>query len=376
MSGFDVYAGQEVASGIRKAEPAIAFEHAADRAYLSNMELINGLMPKIGKVLIHETRVMNNPLDRIWRRSSMPYGVGIEHAQFAEGAINAKTDGTCVPIGNPPAVSQLALINLAWSIDVSVYDREIDKAVLSPDEAARYVAQKMRTAQKTLAMLRYRAQTQLLSDVIDGTRSVSSTTSSDAEGTAVTYNPTIKGYAGSVQDLGIVLPPLAAATVPTFAASGDAAKMVKRIKNAATEMREDGTTYSALGVETLALDRPYLIIEEKVLSALDDALSLDGQDKRIPTRSAREYLAEYCDVVSFPGSFAELPTNSSYTKKRLAAVLIDKDSPTEAISWEDMEGQRCAKQRLTGYNLGGASVLSIYRGGPAAAFLASTEAGN
>ena len=324
MSGFDVYAGQEVASGIRKAEPVIAFEHNADRAYLNNMELINGLIPKIGKVLIHETRIMNNPLDRIWRRSALPYGVGIEHAQFAEGAVNTKTDGTCVPIGNPPAVSQLALINLAWSIDVSVYDREIDKAVLGPDEAARYVAQKMRTVQKTLAMLRYRAQTQLLSDVIDGTRSISSTTSSDGEGTSVTYNPTIKGYAGSVQDLGIVLPPLAPATVPAFEASGDAATMVKTIKNAATEMREDGTAYSALGVETLALDKPYLIIEEKVLSALDDALSLDGQDKRIPTRSARE---SYCtpNSLAVPVRRATLPSRPSMAAPtRMAHAAMSK----------------------------------------------------
>ena len=373
MPTFDQFAGQEVASGIRSNEPVIAFETEGTRTVLNNLGLIDGIIPKLGRVLFRECRIMDNPLDRIFRKSALPFGVGWEDAEFVAGGKNKKNDGTCVPIGNPTMESQVNLINLAWSIDVSIKDREINKAVLSPEEVGQFVAQKMRTPRKTLATLKYRAETQIISDVIDGTRSVSSTDSSDGTGTSVTYAPTVKGYAGAVEDLGFVLAPLAQGTPATFAQASDAMDMLIAIQNAATEMREEGTYYSALGINTFSLEKPNLVIEEKVLNALDKAWALDGAAKQIPTRTAREFLDTFCDVITFPGAFADLPTNANYTDKRLAAVLIDKDSCTEMIAWEDVESQRCAKERLTGYNFGGASAMSIYRGNPACAFIADTQ---
>ena len=373
MPTFDNFAGQEVASGIRSNEPVIAFENESTRTVLNNLGLINGLIPKIGKTIFRETRIFENPLDQIFRKTALPFGVGWEDAEFVTGGKNKKNDGTCVPIGNPTMEAQLNLINLAWSIDVSIKDREINKAVLTPEEVGQFVAQKMRTPGKTLAMLRYRAETQLLSDVIDGTRSVSSTDSSDGTGTSVTYAPTIKGYAGAVEDLGFILAPLVQGTPASFAQTSDAMNMLIAIQNAATEMREEGTYYSALGINTFSLQKPNLVIEEKVLNALDKAWALDGAAKQIPTRTASEFLSTFCDVVSFPGSFADLPTNASYTDKRLACVLIDKDSCTEAIAWEDAESQRCAKERLTGWNFGGSSAMGIYRGNPACAFITDTQ---
>lgn len=373
MPTFNNFAGQEVASGIRSNEPVIAFENESTRTVLNNLGLINGLIPKIGKVLIRETRVMDNPLDFLFRKNSLPFGVGFEDAEFITGANNKKNDGTCVPVGNPSMEAQLNLINLAWSIDVSVKDREINKAVMTPEEVGQYVAQKMRTPRKTLAMLKYRSEVQILSDVIDGTRSISSTDNSDGTGTSVTYSPTIKGYAGAVEDLGFVLAPLAQGTPASFAQASDAMDMLIAIQNAATEMREEGTYYSALGINTFSLQKPNLVIEEKVLNALDKAWALDGAAKQIPTRTAREFLDTFCDVVSFPGAFADLPTNASYTDKRLAAVLIDKDSCTEAVAWEDVASQYCCKERMWGYNFGGASSMAIYRGNPACAFIADTQ---
>ena len=373
MPTFDQFAGQEVASGIRSNEPVIAFETEGTRTVLNNLGLIDGIIPKLGRVLFRECRIMDNPLDRIFRKSALPFGVGWEDAEFVAGGKNKKNDGTCVPIGNPTMESQVNLINLAWSIDVSIKDREINKAVLSPEEVGQFVAQKMRTPRKTLAMLKYRAETQIISDVIDGTRSVSSTDSSDGTGTSVTYAPTVKGYAGAVEDLGFVLAPLAQGTPASFAQASDAMDMLIAIQNAATEMREEGTYYSALGINTFSLEKPNLVIEEKVLNALDKAWALDGAAKQIPTRTAREFLDTFCDVVTFPGAFADLPTNASYTDKRLAAVLIDADSCTEAVAWDDVESQRCAKERLTGYNFGGASAMAIYRGNPACAFIADSQ---
>lgn len=371
MPAFNDYAGQLVASGIRQNEPAIAFEQTADRTALANMATINGLIPKIGKVLIRETRVIDAPLDPYFRKTSLPFGVGFEDAEFLEGAVNKKNDGTCIPFGNPAAVSQLNLLNLAWSFDVGIYDREINKAVLTADEAGQYVAQKMRTMRKGVASMKNKAQIQAISDVIDGTRSISSTTSSDGTGTSVTYNPTITGYAGQVDDSGITLAPLVQGTIPTISGN-DAVTMVTKLENAAAEMKEESTAYSKLNIDTFLLDRPLLIMETKVLNALDNAFALNGTDKRIPTRSAREYMRVFADIVEIP-AFAALPTNASYTDKSLHAVLLDKDSLTEAISWEDTEAQRCTKGRYTGYNLAGASVLSVYRGNPAYALLTNNS---
>lgn len=367
MPAFSDYAGQLVASGIRPNEPVIALENESTRTVLSNLQTMNGLIPKIGKVLIRETRVHDVPLDPYFKKTSLPYGVGFEDAEFMTGATDKKTGNHCIPHGNPAAVSQLNLLNCAWNFEVGIYDREINKAVLTADEAGQYVAQKMRTMRKGIASMKNRAQIQLISDVIDGTRSISSTENSDGTGSSVTYNPTIKGYAGQVDDTGITLPSLVQGTIPTISGN-DAVDMVTTLENAAAEMQEESTAYSALGIETFTLDRPLLIMETKVLNALDNAFALNGTDKRIPTRSAREYMRVFADVVEIP-AFAALPTNSNYTNKRLGAVLLDRDSLTEAISWEDVEAQRCTASRYTGYSAAGASVMAVYRGNPAFALL-------
>lgn len=372
MPGWDDFAGQEIASGIRTNEPVIAFEDTATRTVLNNLAAIKGLIPKISKVIIRETRVEDNPLDQYFRKSRLPYGVGFEDFQFVDGAVNKKNDGTCVPFGNPEGVSQLNLINLAWSFDVSIYDREIDKAVLGPDEVGQYVAQKMRTMRKGHVALKKSAEIQLISDVIDGTRSITSTDQSDGQGNTVTYAPTITGYAGQILDDSIVLAPLATGTVPAFASASDALTVAKSLQNAAAEMMVESTDYSALGVNTFCLQQPLLIMETKTLNAIDNAWAMDGSDKKIPTRTFREFARSFADIVEIP-KFAELPTNASYADKRLGAVLIDRDSLSEALVWEDTESQRCSKQRMTGFNLGGSSTLAVYRGNPAAAYLFDTE---
>ena len=51
MSGFDKFAGQEVASGIRKNEPIMAFEEEATATKLANIAAVQGLLPKISKII-------------------------------------------------------------------------------------------------------------------------------------------------------------------------------------------------------------------------------------------------------------------------------------------------------------------------------------
>ena len=372
MSAFDRFTGQEVASGIRPNEPLLAFEEEATAAKLANIAAVQGLLPKISKIIVHETRIKDGNLDAFFKKGAMPYGAGVEHIGFMDGAVNAKQSGRCVPYGNAAAAGQLDLINLAWSLNISVWDREISQNVFSAAEVGDYVAQKLRTPYKTLAALKRNAEIQLVSDVIDGTRSISSTESSDGTGTSVTYAPGIKGYAGKIADTGIVMPALVQGTLPAFANASDALSLCKTLQDHAAQMREEGTAYSKLGMNTFCLDAPLLIMETRVLNAMDNAWALDGAAKQIPTKTAREYLRGFAEIVEIP-AFAELPANASYTNKRLGAVLIDRDSLSEQIAWDNVESLRCAEQRMTGYNLGGASALGVYRGNPACGVLFSTK---
>lgn len=372
MSGFDKFAGQEIASGVRKNEPLMAFEEEATATKLANIAAVQGLLPKISKIIVHETRIKEGNLDAYFKKGSMPYGAGIEHIGFTDGAVNAKESGRCVPYGNVTAVGQLDVINLAWSLNISVWDREISQNVFSAAEVGDYVAQKLRTPYKTLAGLKRAAEIQLISDVIDGTRSISSFEKSDGTGNSVTYAPNIKGYAGQIEDTGIVMPALVQGTLPAFANAADAMTLVKTLEDRAAEMMEESKAYSKLGINTFCMDPPLLIMETRVLNALDNAWALDGAAKQIPTRTAREFLRTFAEIVEI-SAFAELPTNSSYSKKRLGAVLIDRDSLSEQIAWDNVESQRYTEQRMTGYNLAGASALGVYRGNPACGVLFSTS---
>lgn len=372
MSNFDRFAGQEIASGIRPNEPLMAFEEEATATKLANIAAVQGLLPKISKIIVHETRIQDGNLDAYFKKGAMPYGAGLEHIGFMDGAANAKSSGRCVPFGNATAAGQLDVINLAWSLNISVWDREISQNVFSAAEVGDYVAQKLRTPYKTLAGLKRNAEIQLVSDVIDGTRSVTSTESSDGTGNSVTYAPNIKGYAGEIEDTDIVMPALVQGTLPAFANASDALSLCKTLQDHAAQMREEGTAYSKLGMNTFCLDAPLLIMETRVLNAMDNAWALDGAAKQIPTKTAREYLRTFAEIVEIP-AFAELPANASYTNKRLGAVLIDRDSLSEQIAWDNIESQRCVEQRMTGYNLGGASALGVYRGNPACGVLFSTQ---
>lgn len=166
--------------------------------------------------------------------------------------------------------------------------------------------------------------TQLISDVIDGTRSISSTTVSDGTGTSVTYAPTITGYCATsaIMDSGVLLPALVQGTIPSISVS-DTVTMLENLQNAATEMREDSPAYSKLGISTFVEEKPNLIMESKVLNAMDSAI-MAGASQRLPTRTAREFVNTFADLVEIE-SFADLPTNAGYSDKRLAAVLLDKD---------------------------------------------------
>lgn len=383
---FAPFAGQLVSNGIDDTMPIVALEQTVDKTVLANLQNINGLMPKITDVFIRETRVFNNPLERYITKFDNRFGAGLEQAAFMVGAYNEKHDGTCVPRGTPNMTAQLDLVNFAYSVDVDVKDREIDKAVLDEQQRGAYVAQKMRTPLKTIATMKYRAWVQLLSDVISGTRSISSTVAGNSKGaktgsSTVTYSPTITGYAGKVETItGVVMPMVEVGTQYVMPSAEDALNICNKLKSIAADFKFETDQFNVLGIETFSTGVPLLIAETKVLDAMDTVFAEENANGTasgygyagFPTVTAREYLRQFAELVEID-TFAALPTNSSYAGQAVHFVLIDRDAFVEVVKWADMEGQRCAKQRLMGYNYAGESVLSIWRGVNSYAMLFPTE---
>lgn len=371
---FTGFAGQLVASGIDQNMPIVALEQSVDQTTYTNMQKIHGLIPKIKDVFVRETRVFSNPLDPYITRFDERFGAGLEQVAFMTGAYNEKHDGSCVPRGSPDVAGQLDMVNFAYSVDVDVKDREIDKAVLDEGQVGAYVAQKMRTPLKTIGTLKYRSWIQLLSDVVDGTRTITSTTAfngtnAKSGAASVTYNPNITGYVGDVEKRSEILPMVEVGTKVTIASPEDALNICNELKARAADFAFESDAYNKLGIDTFSTSAPLLIAERKVLDAMDTVFAeanVNGNGSNygyagFPTVSARDYLRQFAELVEID-TFAELPTNPDYADYALHFVLIDRDAFVEVVKWADMEGQRCAKDRLTGYNFAGESILSIWRG--------------
>lgn len=375
-SQFLQYAGQLVTAGAwtkPAPSPAVALEESVDRTVLANLQTLHGLTQKIAEVIIHEPKVFDSPLESMIRKYGVPYGVGIESMGFLTGAPNKKNDGTCIPRGDVNGASQINLINFAHNIDISIYDREVNRAVLTEEQAGSYIGAKMRLPMKTMNQLKYRAEVQLISDVIDGTRTITGyTDSNDPESSQQTYTTTVAGYAGDVEVVDAVIPAVTEGALVEIADASDATDIIKTLQGIARDFEFESDSYNKLGIQTFTSGRPTLIMERKVLDALDNVLALDGADKRIPTRDAREYIRTFADIREID-AFASLPVNSSYTSNRLGAILVDGDDFLfEGVQENSVEGQRCVNQRMTGYNYRYASTLGVWKGSNSYAMLFKT----
>lgn len=373
---FTGFAGQLIASGIGNNQPVVALEQSVDATTYANLNKIHGLIPKITDVFTRETRVFSNPLAPYITRFDSRYGAGMEQVAFKIGAYNEKKDGTCMPRGVPDVASQLDLINFAYSVDVEVKDRMIDKAVMDEGQAGAFIAQLLRTPLKTIATLKYRCWVQLLSDVVDGTRDIDSYTAFNGANAPtgvsadVSYEPAIEGYAGVVDKMdGIVMPMVEVGVRPSFATPIEALKVANELKARAADFMFETAEYNVLGIDTFSTGVPLLIAEKKVLDAMDTVFaeanaagSASGYGYAgFPTVSAREYLRQFAEIVEID-TFASLPINSDYAGYALHFVLIDRDAFIENVKWENAESMRCAKERATGTNWQGESILSIWKG--------------
>lgn len=384
-SKWSAYAGQEVQGGTSTTpynQPTIDFGDPMSATIMANLPAINGLLPRVSSVIIHDSMVYEGNIMRIFNRRDDPYGVATEHAIFSTGAANKLNNGLCVPRGTVQLNSQITASNLAWNVPINIYDREINGAVLSETEIQAYVAQKMRTMQKTISELQFTAAKTMLSDCVPGSRTISSYTASDGTGSSVTMTSTPDGYAGKVNlDTDFTIPEITRGAMPALAASGGYSDVMdavlvylQTLEAAASDMRYPGSDYNLLGTDTFSGDRPWLVMETKVINQFDNAIANATTSNGygysgFPTKTAREYIARFADLVEID-AFAALPaydsttypTSTDYTGDRLTAVLLDKDAPWLITKFSNMEGQRCAGERMYGYSSRGEQDMAIFKG--------------
>ena len=362
--GFQNVAGQLVAGGIDPKIPLPLTDLEASYALKENLTNISGLLTKVGDVWIRGTRIFNNPLERIVTKQYSEYGGGIEQAMFGP-ASNHKMTGQCMPWGDAPIVSQVDYVNFAVNSTIHVKDMEVRFQTLNENQLGSYVAEKLKTTAARIATTRYRAMNQLISDVVDGTRSIASSTSTADSEVSVTYAPTVKGYAGAVENIGITVPAVQRGKLVTKPSVDDALTIARTLEGRAADFAYPADDDNKLGIETFTEGRPYLIMETKTLNALDTAF-VDGNaasnaTAQIGPRTFREYCGRFADIVELD-AFADIPTNATYdaTKVRLGAVMMDRDSPiTEVVKTDTVESFRCTQERATGYSHVSASIISI-----------------
>lgn len=384
-SRWSAYAGQEVAGGTSTTpynQPAIDFGDYMNATVLANMPKINSLIPKVGRTIVHDTMIYNAGIMDIFKRMDDPFGVATEHAVFSTGAVNKLNPGVCVGRGTVAMQSQLTASNLAWNIPLSIYDREVNGAMLSDAEINAYVSQKMRTMQKSINEIQFNGAKILLSDCVPGTRTINSYTASDGTGSAVTMTSTPDGYAGKVNlDTAFTIPEIARGAKPALAAASPYSSVMEAVlaylqtlEAAAADMAYPGNDYNALAVDTFSGDRPWLIMETKVLNEFDNAIANATTSNGygysgFPTEDARSYISRFADLREID-AFAALPSYDSttfpgstdYTGDRLTAVLLDKDAPWLVTKFDNVEGQRCSADRMFGYSARGEQDMAIFKG--------------
>lgn len=369
--GFDKFAGQMVAEGVGRFTPMATLEEN----YKTNIETINGLLPKISRVFIDETRVFNDPMATLFAKTDDAFGAGVEFASFVEGSPNRRRDGTCFPKGEGTLVSQVAYSNYAYNNNITLYDYEINKAVFTPDEAGAFFANKLMLPLKTTSLLHYDSCLQMLSGVIDGSRTISSYDRSDGtvgSGAAVTYTADVLGYAGKVNKSSLVIPAPVEDTLTTISAA-DASGFALTLEGVASDMEFESKTFSKAGVSTFVIGKPNLIAEKKTLNALDNCWMVDGAFKGFPTKTCRDFIRQFADIVEI-NKFPGLPTATGYDAHRIGALMLDKGACKEIVKNATVESDRCVNERATGYNFQGESILGIKKTVPSYALLVKESA--
>ena len=354
---FDIYAGQLVADGIDTTAPLIAFDKTGAT---TDLRVLDGIMGKIGKMVFKQPKIFTGPLDALFIKGSLPYGSASEIVSVIDATPNAKENGTCIPRGQVPITSQLNIANFAYAVDVEVKDTVLAKYVNDAGQLAEFVSMILSTPQKRIASLKYASQKHLVSNVIDGTRAITSDTKSDGSGDAVSYTSgTITGYCGKVEDVEY--------TTSTLDIAG-AKDILDMVEDAYDQMIFENKVYSVSGNNDYLMGTPNIIIEKDLLRAMDRVLSGITATHPSTDETGSQRLGKIGNVVAID-RFDSIPVNVAHAGETIGVVITDPQMFHEDYLYTNMESERCVKQRLTGYSYRGESIFYADRSAPAYAVL-------
>lgn len=353
---FSKYAGTLVADGEATYKPVFDLEEGTTDDITDLPATIDGLASKLSGIIINPTMVYNDNLSDLFIKSSAEFGIGYEETGYLGGAPDYKSDGTCKQIGNVSLADPMYhSINYAVHEVLEVKDDEFKKSVFNSEQLSSLVANKIQTIAKTRAQKIRLAYRQIVSDVIDGTRSIASNTKSDGTGDSVTYAPTVTGYAGKVYD-GVVdfgmdkaVAGVGIGYQPVFS-TANALAFLKGVKTIGRDIAIESTDFNLAGREVFVNGKPTLTLEKKVLDALNYAL-MDGDQHKLGYNAtgASDFLADTFEVKPID-AFASLPTSDDYSNVRLGAVISVPGVFREVTYQDSMESDRCMGRRSTVYD--------------------------
>lgn len=378
---FNDYAGQMVAGGVKTSDPTLPINALEQSPLTTNLGNYNGLSAKVKDVFTRINPRFSSPLEKLITRWDEAYGAGMEQISFGYAPNKTITaDTSCYPRGTPsPIVSQADYLNFGYNVTINLPDFLFNKYVLDEGQMANLASEYLSAPGRTIGYMRHLALTQLLSDVVDGTRSVASNTQSDGNGVSVTYDtPNVKGYAGKVEDTGIVMAGPTRGAPITAPTTSDALTIARLLESASADFGFVGDDYNKKGQTTFTEGQPWLVMEKKTLNALDNAFvdgnAVSNASYQIGPTTFRTYVSRFANLVE-TDAFADLPTNDSYGNKRLGGVLIDPYDPIiENVKVpESTESFRCVGQRATGYNYVYASIIAISQMSNSYAFLLNSQ---
>lgn len=367
---FDNYAGQMVSGGI-SVDPTIPLNPLEQSPLTVNLANYNGLTTKIKDVFARRNPRFSSPLERLITRWDSPYGGGMEQISFGYAPNKTQTGNGCYPQGKPaPIVSQTDYINFGYNVTINLPDYLFNKYVLDEGQLGALASEFLASPGRTIGYMRHLALTQLISDVVSGTRVISSNSQSDGNGSTVSYdvsgNGGIVGYAGKVDTPGITLDAPARGSLITPPSVADALTIARSLEGAAADFGYVGDDYNNKGQITFTEGQPWLIMETKTLNALDNAFvdgnAVSNASYQIGPTTFRSYVQRFANLVE-TDNFASLPTNETYSPDayRLGAVMLDAYDPVvEKVTIpESVESFRCTGQRATGYNYVFESAIAI-----------------
>jgi hypothetical protein len=319
------------AGGITGDDPLFGIDTKVTQQAFLGLSQRFGMLAKIGKQYFVQPKGLLGDLGRVFSTGNMSYGGAVENVYVKDGEPIRAGDGSFWSANEHTMIGELGAVNYRTLLPFAVNQRDPRKYLLA-EQYGSWEAQQLDAPRKTMMRALYTAYKEIVSNCISGTRTWTSTTSSNGQGTGVTTPVTnVNPYVdpSNVRSMSIVMPELGSSK-PSFSSISDLLDVVRELTDLKSVLSQaDVTTNTALGVADFLSERPNIIMEHRVLDAGDDILrrSSGTMIGPVPTTTFRSMLREVGDLVEID-SFASLPTTPSggtdYSASRLLSVMADK----------------------------------------------------